>query len=217
MSNGSVMWGGDDGILVETGHLSSDYVPKTIKPSKGGPQGRCLAALAIAHHQCLWDAHTTDALTFETLHHSKGKFIGATIGSFSWFKNVEYTKHTTLSGFSFAIPSSTKPIVALRDFLDLEANRNYREIKAALESSKGSSKSSQDAWHLHCVESLALDVFLTCDTALIGNIRSISDKSLQTRLAKIAVLPGDLCRLLSLGEPSDEDIQRLRSELGGFP
>ncbi len=196
-SSGTVMWGGERGVEVDTGRLRSSEEPIEIKRERGGPQGAYIAALALALKRNQWEAHTSDALTFERLHHPTGRFSGVNHGDISWFKDVNCRTHTTLEGFSSIVPSKTEPIQLLRQFLDAKTDEEYIEIRSALEE-VGSKKSSQDAWHVLCVRRLGLQTFLTCDTKLIGQVKSIPDRALREHILDDLALPCDLCKVLNL-------------------
>jgi hypothetical protein len=130
--------------------------------------------------------------------------------------NVKFISNNTLSGFSYIFPSDINPNDRFREFLLSEENCEYLEIKNALFEVKRSDKSNQDAWHLYCVERLKLDHFLTCDTALLGLIKSIKNLELRRKLLKTVVLPKDLCGIMGLDGASEADINYLFKLLSGW-
>jgi hypothetical protein len=213
-SMGAAMWGGKNGIPVETGGIISTEHPINIKGTKGGPQGGYIASLALAYRHDKWEAHTSDVIQFEQLNQPGNKFSSGNIGDFSWLREVKYKHNKTLDSFTFAIPVDC-PNDALRKFLASSNNQDYEHIRTALEQC-GAKKSSQDAWHLHCVSLLTLDKFLTCDHALIGQIRSIADRALRQKLLGKVTLPMHLCKTLGLDEATAEEREQLRREFSFF-
>ena len=212
--HGAVMWGGEAGIPVKTGRMLSKAAPIHIAPERGGAQGGYIASLAIAHLNGAWEAYTSDALLFERLHHPSGKYVG-NFGGFSWFNKINFKNNSTLEGFTASIPSEIEPIDALKQFLSSCANSEYQKIRSGLESC-GAKKSSQDAWHIFCVDLLGLDKFLTCDAKLIGQIRSMRDKGLRQRILDIVVLPVQACEAMGLDAATQEEREYLRQTLGPF-
>jgi len=210
-SKGTVMWGGKNGIPVETGRLISKENRNFIKETKGGPQGGYLASLALSYKRGEWEPHTSDAMKFENIHRK----INRNYGDFSWFEELTYINHVTLDDFSIALSTGEKPINQFRAYLNSNVNQKYINIRSALESC-GAKKSSQDAWHIHCVNSLGLDKFLTCDVKLIGQIKSIKDKHIRQKIENIVCLPSDLCKILMLGEATEPEREDLKAKFGFF-
>lgn len=213
-SSGTVMWGGEKGIPIDTGKIISAEHPISIKETKGGPQGRYIASLALANASGKWEAHYSDALRFEIFNKSINRYRAGNIGDFSWFKEVKLNQNNTLDGFKFKIPRDC-PVDKLRDFLASSEDQDYKIIRNAL-ANGGASRSSQDAWHIHCVSLLKLDRFLTCDAKLIGQIKNISDNKLKQKFLGIVALPCDLCRALCLNEATKEELEELRKKFSFF-
>lgn len=209
-SSGMVMWGGENGIPVNTGMLISMEKPIMIKETKGGPQGKYIASLALANASGEWEAHTSDALMFERFHQRSSKFMNGNMGGFSWFKEVKYELNDTLTDFELRLPEDCL-MDKLRDFLDSSEDQDYKLIRDQLAKS-GAQKSNQDAWHIHCVRLLGLDRFLTCDTRLIGQINNISNRKLKQKILGIVTLPSDLCSALDLDEAPENELNELREK-----
>lgn len=212
--HGTVMWGGEAGIPVKTGRLLTEEAPIHVAPERGGPQGGYIVSLAIAHSRDAWEAHTSDALLFEKLHHPSRRFFG-NLGGFSWFKKINFKNNGTLEGFTLSTPCEIEPIDALRQFLSSCGNSEYQKIRRGLEGC-GAKKSSQDAWHIFCVDLLGLDKFLTCDMKLIGQIKSIRDVGLRQKILDLVILPAQACETLGLDAATQEEREYLRKDLGTF-
>ena len=209
-------WGGNNGININTGRLASRNIPIMIKDTKGGQQSKYIAALALAHIKGEWEAHTTDALDLERLGQPSNKFLGIGYASFSWFGKIKRVSNSTLSGFSCIFPSELTPNERFREFLASQADSEYLEIRNHLFEVNRSDKSNQDAWHLFCVGLLKLDYLLTCDTALLGQIKSIRNQQFRKRLLKTVLLPKNLCELMGLEGATESDFSYLLNFLGGW-
>jgi len=216
--NGTVFWGGE--IPVRTGQIESVLYSHKIKPSKGGDQTMFIAALAEEFGSGRIKAFYSDALKFETLHLPGGRFKGANYGDMSLFANVTCEKLTTLDGFSLTIPSDD-PIEKLREYLRACQAPGYRKILQALESviTKPEKKlmASQDAWHLYTVISNGLDAFLTVDTTLIGQIKSLPAGPIGSELRGLVHLPSEICEKLGIDAMREEELTKFVSKLGSFP
>ena len=132
------------------------------------------------------------------------------------FQEVERKRiqNNTLEGFSFKIEG--RPINELNSFLDSNKDEECASIRAAL-TECGAKRSSQDAWHIYCVHLLGLDMFLTCDTSLIGQIKSNGDKVLREQLLNIVALPSGCCRTINLAEATEHQREQIKKDLGAFP
>jgi len=194
-SNGVQYWGGE--IPIETGKISSKLKSRQMKI---GPQEGAIAALANEFLHNNIEAYTTDALSFETFHQPLGRFTGVNYGDFSLFSKIKYKKINTLDDFSFCVPPDDI-VGKLREHLNQSNNPLFLKIKNALPD-----KSSQDAWHLYCVGRFDLDIFLTTDSALIGQIKSISDENFKNELIKIVRTPEELCTDLDIRCFSEDEI-----------
>lgn len=188
--------------------ISREKVEK-IKEEKGGPQGRWIASLAISNKNGAWEAHSTDALCFETWHHKSSLYAGEKHGDKSLLSHVHFTKHKTLHGFSFSFPCEENIVSILRAYLDISTDPQYLHLKSVLGTSLSRRRSSQDIWHMACLERLGLERFLTCDTKLISAIKSVPDKALRQEWLHKVVLPITLCKELSLPPLSDDDFNNL--------
>lgn len=216
---GVVLWGGRNGVPVQTGRIVSSWEPIEIKLEKGGPQGKYIAALALAFQKGQWEAHTSDALRIERFFPAySGSRIprnrGANYGDVSWFAKVECRGHVTLEELSFTVPGQTEPIDLLRHLLNNSHDGEYLEIRRALEKAGSAKRASQDAWHINTAIRLKMDKFLTCDARLIGQARSITDPTLRKKILDVLALPSELCRLMGLVEMSDAELKELAKTLG---
>lgn len=206
-SSGIQYWGE---ALIDTGGIRS--VLQSLSTKKISPQEGYIAALAKKFLKNEIEAYTTDALKFETYHQPSGRFRGINYGDISLLSKISPQQIKTLDGFSFSIPSDDV-VEKLRTHINRSVEPDFLDIKNALPK-----KSSQDAWHLYCIQKHGLDVFLTMDFALMRQIRSIADKSLRERVEKIVRTPEDLCAdfgISALG--NDEIICFARNDLGVDP
>ena len=213
-STGTVLWGGK--VPVETGYIRSVERGLPIKASKGGEQTRYIGAIGEKLRDNKLSAHTTDILTFEMLHQSGGRYSGKNYGDVSLLKDVNYVRHDTARDFEFAF-GLQDPIAALRSYLEQSNDCLFRKVKSELDKVSKPEKNSQDAWHLKCAMELDVDLFLTCDTRLIGQIKSMTDVSLKISLSERVVLPRSFCESVGLLPLQDTEMQALTSRLSAFP
>ncbi len=186
-SGGIQYWGGE--VPIETGRICSELVSTQMNI---GPQEGAIAALAQQFLDNKIEAYTTDALGLETFHQPSGRFSGTNYGDFSLLFGVEFQKIITLSNFSFSMPQDNV-IEKFREHLNQSNEQTFLKIKNALPD-----KSRQDAWHLYCIQRFGLDVFLTTDTKLIGQVSSIANTQLKTEIEQIVRTPKELCDDLNI-------------------
>jgi hypothetical protein len=184
------LWGGVHPVA--NGTLRSIERGVDMKPSKGGNQTRHIAALVREFQAGRLSAHTTDLLNFERWIKPAGRYAGLEFGDATLLRDVRFTNHHTLRNFVFSMPSEQSVIELARQHLRAADCETYRTIRDALDQVASSAKSSQDAWHIRCAIHLNMDVFLTADARLHGQVRSIPNKDLRSRLLRLIQLPRDL-------------------------
>jgi hypothetical protein len=200
-------WDGALGALIETGGIRSVLQSSPIK--KLSPQGGYIAALAKKILSGEMEAYTSDALSYEKWYQKPYKYRGVSYGDISLLSKITPKHIRTLEGFTFSLPADS---IAdkLRAYINQSQEVDFLAIKNVLPC-----KSSQDAWHLYCVKKQNLDVFLTMDAALIGQIKSIADRSVRDNLIKIIRTPEELCTDLDISALSNDEITSFaRNELG---
>jgi hypothetical protein len=203
------MWGK---FPVETGRLVSKYDPPKVRESKGGDQSLALGAVVRRFMANKFSAYTTDALMVEQM--SK-PIADKNYGDVDLFGKVKREEIVTLPGFSFVLRGDD-PLQKLRDYLDEQEAEPFRSIRTALDSVAQSQKNSQDAWHLHCAMIYGMDAFLTADTTLIGQVKSISDKSTRKAVLDRLRLPTELCEWTNTPPLTVEELAALAEELGAL-
>lgn len=191
--SGIKLWGGE--IPVETGRVCSKLSSRQMRI---GPQEGAIAALAKEFSSNKLQAFTTDVIDLERFHQPCGRFTGMNYGDFSLLSKIKYQKIITLNKISFSLPEDDV-IEKLRECLNHQGHYpEFLNIKNALPD-----KSSQDAWHLYCVKNFGLDIFLTTDLVLLGQIKSIPDRNLKSSLMKIVRTPIELCADLGVDALSE--------------
>ena len=176
------------------------------------PQDGYIAALTKKLLNGEAEVYTTDALNYEKWYHPAGRFRGASYGDISLLSKITSKQIRTLEGFSFSLPSDSIA-EKLRAYINESQEADFLAIKNVLPR-----KSSQDAWHLYCVKKYNLDVFLTMDASLIGQIRSIADQNIRDSLMQIVRTPEELCANFGIRALSDDEIICFaRNELGADP
>lgn len=113
--------------------------------------------------------------------------------------------------------TDVEPIQAVRDYLNSSGLLPYRTIRHALDKVKSKDVNSQDAWHLHCTIAFGMDAFLTMDTTLVGQIRSIPNKTMRETRLKYVRIQSELCETLEIPKLTDKELRNLANELGAFP
>lgn len=210
VDTGTVLWCGR--IPIQTGYLRSHERGQPVRKSHGGDQTRYIASIASKVDELKLRFHTTDALTIEKMHLPAGKQSGTNYGDVSHFANMTFENHTTLPELEFAIPNQ-QPIVELRKEIEKQSDPVFSEIWSELKKIKLTDKSSQDAWHLYCAIKLRMDFFLTADSTLFGQVRSIPARIVRQRLAKLVARPFELCRHLEIEPLSDQQFEQFKCSL----
>jgi hypothetical protein len=211
---GTVLWGGS--LPVQTYFTASVKSGHQIRESNGGDQTLFIASLARAFMASQHHAHQTDALCFERLHVPVSRYAGEGYGDASLFAHVKFSEtFMTLENFSFTLPGDD-PISKLREHIDNAKNRDFMELRNALEAVGGKERASQDSWHLYSALSLGLK-FVSCDTKLKNQIRSISDKKIRQSLSDVHLLPSELCAELGLPKATDEEFEELAHQVCLLP
>lgn len=213
IATGTVLWGGV--VPDETYTTVSVRAGHQIRKSKGGEQTLFIVSLARAFMASQHVACQTDALKLERFHVPVSRYTGFTYGDESLFKYVEIENALfPLNGFSFSIPGDD-PLQKFRQYLENVQDMQYVEIKKALESAGSKDRTSQDAWHLYSAKTLGLK-FVSCDTKLKDQIRSIADRRVRQALSDVYVLPSELCDELGLSKASDEEFDELSRQVSSL-
>lgn len=150
-----------------------------------------IAAIANEIQKKSIQAYTSDALCIERLFKKHSKFGNTRFADNSLMNNLKIEKITTLTCTKFQVDKNL--IQRFRDFLNSYQDNDYIQIKNFL-----SKKSNQDAWHIHSVLNHQLDYFLTGDSKLIRQIKSIQDENIKSKLLKIVKTPKALCEELQI-------------------
>lgn len=209
-STGKVFWGGLH--EVDTGFLRTDVTIPHVAKAKGGPHAHAIGRLAQLFRDCEHRAFQSDALSFERIGHSIEKFSGKGYAGGTLMEGVDFENIATLEGFSFSF-DTVSVARHLRNYLEGCEQESYKKIWRALKDVKVTDRSSQDAWHLYTAINWKMDYFVTADTKLLGQIRSIKDKKLRGRLTTIALSPAALCKSLKVEPMTDEE---LAEQIKGF-
>ncbi len=212
--NGTKLWGGE--IPIQTGWIQTVESGHPISASKGGEQTWYISALAEAFQDGLVEAHTTDALDIERMCEDRARKRSTQLGAASLFQGLKLLGHTTLPNLQISIRADD-PKTQLRQEISRQKDQTFRDILAAIDQVRSTEKNSQDAWHLRCTLALGLDTFLTTDTKLIGQIKSIAKQEIRTRLLEAVKLPSTLCDQLKITPHSDAQFERYVVRLTGFP
>ncbi len=212
--HGTVLWGGKS--PVQTGGVVTAFDGHRIRESKGGDQNGAIGALAEKFKDGSLVAVTTDALTFERFDKPFSKFGPGGYGDVNLLSGTKFESLHTLEGLTFSL-NETQPIVALRSYLRQVRVEPFLTFRQALDDLANNDRNSQDAWHLHCCDAFKLDRFLTADTKLVGQIRSIPETKIRSQLLELVRLPTDLCKELEVDPLTEEELSDLSLNLGAFP